>query len=270
MYNNKVYCPIHSIDTFRPIYSPQDNISPFYIIDRYGNIFSNQYGGGFLSHIITDRGYHVVSLQEVNGKRIQRKVHRLVMMTFCYIDGCENVEGDHKYGNKSNNFVSNLECVTGKINVIRAIDNGQRISWNNDNNPKAIITSNDAIKIIDLALQGLSDEEILYYIPNANISIISNIVLGNTWTNIISKDKIDKIRLLRHPEILSYEQKHLICQYYQCNIDKSMINIYGYVTNFIKQTLIDLFGNYTESTFRMAKRLFYRYQNNDITLLYKY
>ena len=270
MYNNKVYCPIDPVDTFRPIYSPQDNIAPFYIIDRYGNIFSNQYGGGFLSHIITDRGYHIVSLQERTGRRIQRKVHRLVMMTFCYINGCENLEVDHKDGNKSNNHISNLEWVSGKINVRRAIDNGQRQAWSNDNNPKAIVSSNDALKIIDLALQGLSNEEILHYIPNANISIIANIVLGNTWSDIISKDKIIKIKELRHPEILSYDQKHLICQYYQNNINSINLNEYGSVTKFVKQSLIDLFGNYTESTFRMAKRLFYRYQDDDITILYKY
>ena len=270
MFKNQVYCPIDPVDTFRPLYSPHDNLAPFYKIDRFGNVFSNQYGGGFLSHIITDRGYHVVSLQEINGRRIQRKVHRLVMMTFCYFDGCEELEVDHKNGDKSNNSVTNLEWVTGKVNVERAINNGLRTAWSNDNNPKAIVSSTDALKIIDLALNGLSDEEILIQVPNANISIISNIVLGNTWTNIISKDKIDKIKSIRHPEILSYQQKHMICKYYQDNIKYDMINTYGYVTNFVKQTLIDLFGNYTDSTFRMAKRLFYRYQDDDITSLYKY
>lgn len=121
---NKKFIFISTIDDLRPVFSPEDNIC--------------EYSGLELSQIITESGYHVVSLNTKEGKRIQRRVHRLGMYTFSYFPGCEKYQVDHKDGNKDNNDITtNLEWVLPKENINRAINIGLRKSWKADNNPQS-------------------------------------------------------------------------------------------------------------------------------------
>lgn len=64
-----------------------------------------------------DRGYSRVNLS-VKGKRFEKKVHRLVMLTF---RGESLLPVDHRDGNKDNNCLSNLEYVTARENLHRAL-----------------------------------------------------------------------------------------------------------------------------------------------------
>ena len=50
-------------------------------------------------------------------------VHRLVMETFSPIKGSENLQVNHKDGNKENNSINNLEWVTNMENMQHAIRN---------------------------------------------------------------------------------------------------------------------------------------------------
>ena len=268
MYN---YMLISKIDNFRPIFSPGDNICPYYLINKNGDIFS-LYSGKFLTQIVTDSGYRVVSLNTTDGKRIQRRVHRLAMYTFNYQSGCENMQVDHLYGDKSNNFIDDCQWVTGKENVNRAINLGLRKSWKGENNPNSKITEQDVYKIINLALSGYNLEQIVQIIPNSNESIIKDILLGRTWRNIIDDDLSRKLRELIIPTILSIQDKHRICNFFQNNNINSIFgeNKYGSVTKYIHYTLNSLNIEDNESTFRMCKRLYYRYQDPEITNLYNY
>ena len=44
------------------------------------------------------------------------------MYTFNYQSGCENMQVDHLYGDKSNNFIDDCQWVTGKENVDRDME----------------------------------------------------------------------------------------------------------------------------------------------------
>lgn len=68
----------------------------------------------------TQNGYLKVQLSK-NGKTKTYLVHLLVKRAF---DGYNNLQVDHKDGNKSNNCLDNLEYVTQQENTIRA--------WNNN------------------------------------------------------------------------------------------------------------------------------------------
>lgn len=262
-----MYNIISTIDDFRIINSPGDNLHDYYLIDRQGNIFS-QFSGKFLAQIITENGYKAVSLNTKDDKRIQRRIHRLIMMTFCYFPGCENFDVNHKDGNKFNNNISNLEWVTPKENIHHAILTGLRKDWSGENNPLSKISMNDAVNISKMVIDGYTNDQIISIIPTANNSIITQIILGNTWSSIIDKETVNLMKHVRYPEILSIEDKHRICKYYQ-DI-KIPITYYGSIKYYIENCLYNLKININDSTFRMAKRLLYKYQDPEITSLYNY
>lgn len=99
------------------------------------------------------------------------------MTTFNYFENCEYLEVDHLNGDKSNNNISNLEWVTGKENVNRAIANNLRKSWIGNNNPNCKYNENDVRKVIELALEGKTDYQI-NQITNISIGTIRIIVKG--------------------------------------------------------------------------------------------
>lgn len=263
-----MYKFIAQIDQLKQIFSPNDNICPYYLIDRQCNVFS-EYSGKELKQIITENGYKAVSLNTIDGKRIQRRVHRLGMMTFYYFPGCENYQVNHKDGNKFYNDVDiNLEWSTSMENVHHAIDNHLRKSWGAELNPNAKISTSDALLISRLVLEGYSNEDIIDIIPNSNDSIITQLVLGHTWRSIFSDEIISQMKNIRYPIILSIDQKHKLCKYFQdfpCN------NFYkGSKKDYINNALINLNIPLSNSTFRMAKRLYYKYQDPEITSQYNY
>jgi len=65
-------------------------------------------------------GYKMVGVK-VNGKKTTRKVHCLVMESFC---GLSNLIVNHKDGNKSNNNLYNLEYVTYSENKLHSYNSG--------------------------------------------------------------------------------------------------------------------------------------------------
>lgn len=61
-------------------------------------------------------GYKRVRLCK-DKKAVSTGIHRLVLMSFCPVDGMEKLEADHIDGNKSNNSLSNLRWVTHEENL---------------------------------------------------------------------------------------------------------------------------------------------------------
>lgn len=263
----QLYTLIYKTDQFRNIYSPEDNICDYYLIDRDCNIYSLYYGK-FLETIINEAGYHLVSLNTKNGKRIQRRIHRLGMMTFCYFFGCENLQVDHIDGNKNNNNISNLEWVTPKENVNRAINLKLRKSWSLENNPTAKLTNDKVLDIVNMVINKIPDKVIFEKYPNINIQLLDNLIYGRTWNNIISEEMLYLMKNSRSTIILTNEQKHLICNYFQNN--PKIYTYHGSVKDYIIQTLSYLNIQINDSTFRMAKRLYYKYQDPEITSQYNY
>lgn len=77
-----------------------------------------------LSQYVNKYGYKCVSLQKDN-KRITLPVHRLVLTTFQPINN-DDLQVNHKDGNKLNNSLDNLEWVTAKENIEHAQKMGLR------------------------------------------------------------------------------------------------------------------------------------------------
>lgn len=93
-----------------------------YWISTYGRIYDSCNGANiYLSHHA--KGYIQLLITENSKIVCTRKLHRIVMMTFCYFPGCESLQVNHKDGIKTHNWLSNLEWNTGSENRIHAIDN---------------------------------------------------------------------------------------------------------------------------------------------------
>lgn len=93
-----------------------------YYISSEGRVYDT-FRNNFLNQSFSSKGYLKVNLIGTNGQYYTRKVHRLLLITFYYIPGCENLEVNHRDGIKTNNTLYNLEWNSGSENRIHAINN---------------------------------------------------------------------------------------------------------------------------------------------------
>lgn len=96
-------------------------IKPYYMISNYGRVY-HKYAGTILSENIDSKGYLYKPLATINGS-VNVRIHRLVMMGFCYFPGCEELLVNHKDGNKTHPWLWNLEWVNYSENAIHAVQN---------------------------------------------------------------------------------------------------------------------------------------------------
>lgn len=180
-------------EIFAPVISIGDNIKPYYMISNYGKVINYIQKRELIPHY-NENDYLQVSLMTENG-RIFRKVHRLLMMTFYYFQGCELYQVNHKNGDKNINTYWNLEWSTPKENTNHAIQNGLRSSFIGENNPMHKLSEKDVRKIINMIISGFSDDYIINNLCNGNASLFRNIVYGNTWSYLISDNEYKKLNL---------------------------------------------------------------------------
>ena len=111
-------------------------------------------------------------------RQVTKRLHRYMMESFCYFDGCENYEVNHIDGNKLNNDLSNLEWCTHSENTIHAINNGLKTVFGNQ--VEVVLTDKDVENIINLRNLGYGPVEIkdILNIP-IRPNLISNICNGN-------------------------------------------------------------------------------------------
>lgn len=260
--------PIFNINTemWSPITNTKD-IKPYYSISSFGNIFSH-YSNSFMTQFITENGYNVVGLMTLDGRKILRKVHRIELMQFMYFPECEEYEVNHKDGNKQNNYLHNLEWSTSKENINHAIINGLRQPFSGENNPCAKFTENEILHIGELIMcKKYSDDKIME-LTGCNYETLIGIISGNVWNYLFTNEQRSLMRLGRRGYNVSIKDKENICKYYEDN--KPEILKYGDATKLVKGALIYLNIEVTATNLRIAKRLFYRHQDADITAKYNY
>lgn len=104
----------------------------YYITDD-GRVWSEK-TQKYLSTNLDRYGYVKVRLVSPGSKRHTYSVHRLVLENFNPVDGMENLQVNHKDGNKLNNNLSNLEWVTPSENVYHAFRIGLKTQMGTANN----------------------------------------------------------------------------------------------------------------------------------------
>lgn len=137
------------------IWRPVIDYEGLYEVSNYGEV--RKVDGTMMNGNINSYGYRVVSLTK-NGKKKDKKVHRLVAFAFVQtIDGKDYV--NHKDGDKLNNYAGNLEWVT----------RGE----NNSHATTVLQVSTDARPVWQLSLHG--EPQALYL----NTTFAANMVKGN-------------------------------------------------------------------------------------------
>ena len=94
------------------------NLEPYgevYEVSNLGEV-RNKLTGRVLKLFPNNHGYLRVRLVK-DKKAFGTSIHRLVLMSFCPVDGMEGLEVDHIDGDKSNNVLSNLRWVTHEENM---------------------------------------------------------------------------------------------------------------------------------------------------------
>ncbi len=155
-YNGRSIFDSNCVEFWLPITS---RVIPYieegrYFVSSFGNTL-NISTGNPLSISVHAKGYYQNTYTAYDpstgrNKTVCRKLHRVIMLTFCYFPGCEKFQVNHMDGCKTNNAISNLEWCTASENAIHAINAGLWKVFGNDY--KSIITDEDVKNI--LALKG--------------------------------------------------------------------------------------------------------------------
>lgn len=204
---------------------------PYYRISNYDRVM-NINTNYIKSTRITNNGYIAVTLKTRDGKQQQIGIHRLKMIAFNYIDGCENMQVDHINGNKLNNSLSNLEWVTCIENINRAHKNG--LCRDAEENYMAILNNDEVELICELLSKQTPISEIENIIQNiiypkriANLkSTIYGILYRECWKSISNKYIFPSY----NREIFTRDQVYKICEMLQAGISyKNIIINLGYI-----------------------------------------
>lgn len=91
-----------------------DNQETFYSISNYGDV-RNDSTGTLLNGTIANNGYKMVHLRYRIDKNLS--VHRLVMKAFQPREDMDELQINHIDGNKTNNYIENLEWSTALDNM---------------------------------------------------------------------------------------------------------------------------------------------------------
>lgn len=245
-----------------------DDIAQYYYISTFGRVYSS-YSNRILSTSITENGYEIVNLSLKNGRRVTRKVHRLVMISFCYFVGCENYQVNHKDGNKLRNHLTNLEWSTPSQNIVHAIETGiQSNTFIGEDNPHAKINEVIAYQIYELLVSNKYTDIEIAKMTNSTPSIVRLIANGKSWRYLFTENQIMQMSQTRYGNIIGENQMHDICRYFQDNINR--FTGYGAVTALVKEAIQSIGLELTDQNIRKVKRLYYRRDNPEITSLYNY
>lgn len=71
-------------------------------------------------------GYHVVNMYQ-DGKQSTVFIHRVVLLSFNYIDNYQNYQVDHINGIRTDNRLENLKWVEGTRNILNMYNNQKKI-----------------------------------------------------------------------------------------------------------------------------------------------
>lgn len=117
-----------------------------YYINKQGELFTDD--GQKKMKDCVKNGYVKNTLILKDGREKAYFRHRLVMICFNPIKNYEEMQVNHKDGNKLNNYVDNLEWCTNQENRIHAVKIGLAASLKGESNPASKLLESQVIDII--------------------------------------------------------------------------------------------------------------------------
>jgi hypothetical protein len=107
------------------IYLPYP-LNPNYYVSNFGNVKNKN--GQLKSQNCGANGYLFVGLYEKGKGKRTHLVHRMVLITFNFIEDYKHMEVDHLDGNRQNNNLNNLQWVEYKTNYLRMNENRKEMN----------------------------------------------------------------------------------------------------------------------------------------------
>lgn len=176
-----------------------------YYVSNYGHVYSG-YSNRNLSAALNRDGYYSVALHDKNGNMHTMRVHRIVMMSFCYYPGCEEMFVNHIDGNKTNNMLWNLEWCDRLYNVRHAMATGLFVPKGHSRT----ISDTQAEEVAQLLSLGTIKINDIAKMTGVSASIVQNISNGaKGYKALHDKYNIPK----RNSLTFSDEEVESICQY---------------------------------------------------------
>ena len=166
------------------IWKDIENYEGLYQVSNLGNINSfKRYKNGKLLLPKSDKdGYKEIGIRDIRGKRIFKRVHRLVARSF--LPNPNNYKFvNHKDNDPSNNNVNNLEWCTIEYNNKYRFTNGGACH-KGINHPRSSITNDVVKEIYILGHSGKYTEPELAKKFNTTRSVVNKIRLNVRWTHV--------------------------------------------------------------------------------------
>lgn len=192
------------------------NVKSHYTVSSYGIIHNLATGNYLPLNLYYDENkYTVVNFSTLDGGHRNEGIHRVVLMTFNYFPGCENLEVNHKDGIKHHNWLWNLEWTDTKGNSLHAFNNGL-VSIGEDRE-NSILTNEQAHYICKLIQSGYSTKDICSMVNINGVKdlrrIVCNIKNGSCWKHISSQYDFSNANKVKR--LFTNDEIHFICKCFQ-------------------------------------------------------
>ena len=215
--------PIFVFEQFVPV---TDEMIPgvipnAYLVSNYGRVWSNKRNIFMAGHIDND-GYIQVGIYRINMPVKHARLHRLVAKAFIPLPDRvdippEELVVNHKDGNKTNNFVGNLEWCSTYENTRHAIETGLN-TYYGERAYNSNFTDEQVLFIADRLMENKSYHDICVLIglepTEENMLLIGRIKTKYTYTRITEGYDFSNYHS-GVGQILTDEDVHKVCKVFE-------------------------------------------------------
>lgn len=170
----------------------------YYTVTSDGKFYSDN-SGLMKTRNKGETDYQIINFSTMNGKKKTYIVHRLVLMAFNPVDKMDDLQVNHKDGNKKNNNLENLEWCTSSENQIHAFKTGLQKPRRGESSNFSKLKQSDIARVFELSKKGLTQKEI-GEIVGCTKSNISCILKNKTWqvegsTTILNRSTLKQVEM---------------------------------------------------------------------------
>lgn len=184
-----------------------------YMVSSFGYVYDKERNFFYPSRNVTKENYVFSDIRLVDGTKIHISNHILVRRKFSPFRPADSTEIDHVNGHKYQNWVWNLEYVTHKENLDRAVKTGLYPVGENQQN--AIYTNDQIREICKLIQAGYTPDDIVKMLqpqmPGLRRYIVNDIKAGRQWASVSKEFDFSNMYQKQVSRPFTEDQVRLMC-----------------------------------------------------------